>query len=727
MDAQTKRTLAATALCMLLLFGWMKIQSIYNPPPPVAETQSAQDSGSTDTSPPPVVDGQPANGGNAVIGAGAATVTPSGDAISVVGGESTDMITLGDDRQTNPRQSVVNPYKFAVAVSPVGASVDTVHLTDHRSHVAKSRKNPDHAPYELLRPVNDPFGDRVYRSFVTERIWLDEYEKHIDLSRVAWSARKETDAKSESAVFTATIRLANQPLLRLTKTYRITADSPLIDISYDIENLSIKPVKIRLTESGPTGFKKEDQRYDHARAVSAVINGDGRIKLGEHAVRSDVRKTPERERDFTAPEGAHILWSAVSNKYFACIVAPQPEDSAKGKIPQYFTKVYAKSRIDSDEVEPDLTVVQVYSPTRAIEPGENRTLKVEAYCGPKSDRVFDALPLATDLHFTVAMAPDRSGCTFDIISNGMLWLLAFIHGIVGNYGLSIIFLVIAVRALLHPISKKGQINMMRMQKNMSRIKPKIESIQEQYKNDKQKLNEETMKLYREEGINPAGQMMGCLPMFLQMPIWVALYTTLNTNVDLRHAPFFGYIRDLSAPDALIHFSGEFHIPLISSMMGGAITSFNLLPIIMTLLMYGQQKLTQKLTKPDKPPEPKKDKDGNPLPDQMAQQQKIMNFMMIFMGFIFYNMPSGLCLYILCSSFIGMCEQWYIRKHVKEREIRGDFDKPAQAAGVENGKPKGGGWLQRKFAEMQKIAEEQRIAQNQGRGANPGAKRKKNRF
>jgi YidC/Oxa1 family membrane protein insertase len=260
--------------------------------------------------------------------------------------------------------------------------------------------------------------------------------------------------------------------------------------------------------------------------------------------------------------------------------------------------------------------------------------------------------------------------------------------------------------------------MMKMQKGMAALKPKLEALQQQFKNDKQKLNEETMKLYREEGINPAGQMLGCLPMFLQMPVWVALWTTLNTNIDMRHEPFFGWIRDLSAPDALIPFSSTYHIPLLGSMMG-PIHAFNLLPIIMTITMYAQQKIMQKMTQPAVPQTPKYDEQGRVIPDPMVQQQKIMNFMMIFFGFIFYNFPSGLNLYILTSNMLGMAEQIYIKKQLKRRDERGDFD--LKPAGPQT--PRKPSFFQR----MQERAEEMRKLQAERPQSMEPKKRKKSRF
>jgi len=719
MDAQTKRTLAATALCLLLLFGWIKLQQVYNPPavePPVDKLASGTESASTPTV---ASSTQPA-------ATGAAPAAPTAvEGLDFVGGESRETIVLGDDRQDNKREAFDNPYKFGVTISPVGASVEALNLSEQRSHVAKDRKNPDHAPYKLLEPVKNPFNDERYQSFATENLRLVDAKKEWNLKDAVWTLDKSTGLTSESATLTVSVREGGKDVARLTKTYVVEKNSPHLKIAYEIENLFDRPQRVRLTEGGPVGFHREDLRYDSVRAIGAVVDEEGRVKIGDQITRAEVYKLTDQRRPFVAEPTDHFLWTSVSNKYFTCLVAPRPERQDKSAYPKYLEQLYARTGIADPVIESDLTVVQVYSTGDPLPPGGKVTLQVNAYCGPKSDTVFKQIPEAVAGRYELVMAPDRSGCTFDVINTAMLWLLRVIHGVVRNYGVAIIILVIIVRALLHPISKKGQINMMRMQKNMSRIKPKVESLQEQYKGDKQKLNEETMKLYREEKVNPATSMLGCLPLFLQMPIWVALYTTLNTNVDLRHAPFFGYIRDLSSPDTLISFGSSFQIPLISFLMGGPIEALNVLPIIMTLIMYGQQKLTQKLTRPDKPPEPKLDKEGRPLPDTLAQQQKMMNVMMIFMGFIFYNMPSGLCLYILCSSLLGMGEQWYIRKHIKEKEARGDFS-PASKKEGGNGSAAKTGWLNRKLEHWQKLADEQRIARSKN-PMSPKPKKKKSRF
>ena len=270
--------------------------------------------------------------------------------------------------------------------------------------------------------------------------------------------------------------------------------------------------------------------------------------------------------------------------------------------------------------------------------------------------------------------------------------LNLLEKVVVNYGVAIVILVLIVRTILHPITKKGQVNMMRMQQAMGSLQPKMEELKKRYANDKTKLNSETMKLYQEAGVNPATQMISsCLPMFLQMPIWIALYTSLNYNIDMRHEPFMLWIQDLTAPDGMITFSKCYTVPLVGAMIG-PVCSFNLLPILVSLFMFLQQKLM---------PKPKPTQSG-PQSEQAAQMQKIMPYMTIFFGLLFYNMPSGLNLYIWTSSFFGMIEQWRIRKHLDDLKNTPP-EKPKDTGGGIPAKPK----TPRKpsfFARLQKAAD-----------------------
>ena len=730
MDSQAKRTVFATVLCLLILVVWFKVQAVLYPPPPQdqpttapAETALAattQESGEPQT---PTVASSPS----------IEQPTAADDQLSVPDVHASDTqsmetVTLGDDHQDNGQAGFTNPYEFAVVVTPRGAGVETITLSRHRNTV-KSKKTPEYDPYELLREIQDPEADQGYPSFVTERIRFGvpkrkETYKTVDLANVNWSLVKTTDSDGETATLRTVIQKGTTGLLAIKKAYRLEKGSHHLGISLTLQNLSDQPYEVNVTQRGPIGIKKEDYRYEYRKIATALVDDQAATSLGSSKTRDNIFKADETGR-MLSPGEKHTLWSALCNKYFTCIVTPEPldgEQQADGpSYAKYLSEVSGAFNLDDPEAKDDLTFNLTLHPPDFIQPGQHVTMNFDAFCGPKSEALFESLPKAVSRDYHIIRSTDTRWCTFEWLTTVMLWLLTKAYGLVGNYGIAIIILVIIVRLVLHPITKRGQVNMMKMQKGMAQLKPKLEAIQKQYKNDKQKLQEEQMKLYREEGINPAGQFLGCLPMALQMPVWVALWTTLNTNVDMRHMPFFWWINDLSAPDALIPFSGEYHIPLIGVMMG-PIAAFNLLPIIMTITMYAQQKITQKLTKPVTPAQPKMDKDGRPMPDQMAQQQKIMSFMMIFFGFIFYNFPSGLNLYILSSNILGMVEQLRIKKHIREQDERGEFEvkkKKTERSG--NGKPS---LFRRHIEQLQKKAEQARLAQpNQPKG-NPTKKHKK---
>jgi YidC/Oxa1 family membrane protein insertase len=254
----------------------------------------------------------------------------------------------------------------------------------------------------------------------------------------------------------------------------------------------------------------------------------------------------------------------------------------------------------------------------------------------------------------------------------MMWLLDQLSwAALGNYGVAIIILVLLVRLVLHPLTKKSQISMMRMQK----LAPQMQKLKEKYADDKNTLNKEMMKLYKEQGASP---LLGCLPMLLQMPILVALFRGLNSIVELRHAAFLPvWITDLAAPDALFTFGKE--LPLIGS-------AFNLLPILLTVAMFVQQKFTPQSAQAAASPE-------------QAQQQKMMKFMLPAMMLVFfYKAASGLNLYFMTSTFAGVLDGYFVRKHIREKEaaeaaLQTTIKVPGKAArSARPKKPKGPFWV-----------------------------------
>ena len=251
----------------------------------------------------------------------------------------------------------------------------------------------------------------------------------------------------------------------------------------------------------------------------------------------------------------------------------------------------------------------------------NGRLSAEAYWGPK---VYDDLAtLPYGLEKSVELGP------FGFLSRPLLYGLRWIHeNVVSNWGWAIILMTVAIRLVLFPLNHKSVVSMQKMQE----VNPKIQAIRQKYRSklkDKQgrpnpeaqrKMNEEIMALYKQEGVNPAG---GCLPLLLQIPVLFAFYSLLSTAIELRYAPWIGWIHDLSAPDPLL-----------------------ILPIVMGASQFLQQKLTPTA--------------GDPM------QRRIMMLLPIFFTILFLGFPSGLVLYWLTNNLLGIAQQ-VVYKRMKDKK------------------------------------------------------------
>jgi len=218
------------------------------------------------------------------------------------------------------------------------------------------------------------------------------------------------------------------------------------------------------------------------------------------------------------------------------------------------------------------------------------------------------------------------------------WLMEFFYRLIPNYGVVILIISLVIKIATYPLTNKSYGSMKRMQM----IQPKIQELQQKYKNNKEVLQQKTMELYKEEKVNPMG---GCFPMLLQLPLLYGLFIVFRTAIEFRGAPFMLWMKDLSAPDALFNFG--FNIPLLGS-------EFNVLPILMTVLMVVQQKMSGS---------------GAAANPQQAQQQKMMLWLMpAMMFFLFYQFPSGLVLYYLIFNLLTILQQ----KFVINKQVERDF-------------------------------------------------------
>lgn len=681
-------------LAMLLIFMLWVLAVRYLAPPPAATPQPQSVAHDESTAPPSTqtTSTAPSQPGSSMTAA--PTTTSAGETFTAVGGPAEEIV-LGD---ANAEGKEKRPYPMELRLTTRGAAVVETLLSDYDQEVRK--KKAARKPYRLIRPVTDAPNNKTYYAMATESVTIIKDQATgesvtVNLADVDWRLMQH---EAHFAAFVVDILRAGEPLLRVTKTYELPKqprqeelkglESGRHDVKLTLafENLTKSVVVVGAKQLGPTGLSQEMLRTDD-RHVYAAYRDDPGVDL-ERKTRSDVAKQTiswDVDRD-----GQRMLWTAVDNQYFAGVVGPG------GEAPQGFSdliaRVEATKLAHHDSLDPVSDVApRIILAAQHLAPGEGLAVPFDIYLGPKSRPLFTAKTLNPEYErrgYVTLIEKNYASCTFAWLANLMIAMLTFFGWLFGNYGVAILVLVLIVRTILHPLTVKQQLNMTKMQRQMATLQPKMEEVKKKYANDKAKQQEEMMKLYRDGGINPAGQILTCLPMLIQMPIWVALWTALSSSIEMRHAPFIFWIRDLTAPDAVYTFSEPFTIPLLSAMIG-PIHSLNLLPILLSITMYAQQKLMPKAHKAEK--------QKSQTTDQLAQQQKIMSFMLVFFGVLFYNAPSGLNLYIMASNIFGMLEQWRVRKHIKEEEAKGKFEP----------KPKKSGLFSKWAARLEKLAEEAR--------------------
>ncbi|NBC10832.1 MAG: membrane protein insertase YidC, partial [Planctomycetes bacterium] len=521
----------------------------------------------------------------------------------------------------------------------------------------------------------------------------------------------------------------------VVRTFRLIKGSYDLRLEQRVHNRSGRPLEIALLQTAQGDMIQDPAAYlgDRREYVTGYFDPeyDNKLRIyteGSHINRGSLASDP---RIWPNPElgGAdryQLAWIAAENRYFAVVSHPAvPADLTEtAQVPPLtdtFGSIGVQVRERANAGRDNKAVTLTMASQRRVAPGEAADLSLGIYAGPRKKQVLADPPYAA-LHLDHLVRYNIGGmcswCTFQWLAKGLLGFMKLIHAATFDWGIAIIVLVMCVRLLLHPITKRAQVNMMKMGKQMAALQPEVEKIKKKYKDDQQKLNAEMMKLYREKGVNPAG-FLGCAPMLLQTPIWIALYAMLYFAIELRHeAAFYGlfqaisgghwhFLQDLSVSDNFIRFIDPnepgITIPFISGFLG-QVRALNILPLMMAVVFFINQKFTT-------PP---------PANEQQAQQQKIMKFMVLLFPIFLYNAPSGLTLYIFTSTLFGILDGYLVRKHIKEQEEAGTlFDKKPR---------KPGGFMDRMSKAMEQkqieLQQKQREAQKGGGGASRSPKKRK---
>ncbi|MFA7504209.1 MAG: membrane protein insertase YidC [Burkholderiaceae bacterium] len=560
MQTQTQRTILWIVFSMSLLFlwdGWQrhngKASLLGGPPPATQQAGQAGQGGDGDEDA-----SIPQAGTDAAVPTAQARTTPSvqlpaADAEAVARGELFD---FGND-------------VLAMRISSSGGVIVHAELLEHKETDDRSRN------VVLLK--QSPDGFYVAQDGLIGAPQGSSYPTH----RSPFSLIGETSLGGGSKRLSLA---AESGGLRLVRHYDIEPGSYVIHVREEITNTGSEAASPTIyrqitrdgnpapggtmfysTFTGPVVYTEADK----FQKVSFEDIGSGKAKF-----------TPR------ADDG----WVGVIQHYFASAWVPPPDEPRE----------YYSARVGEN-----LYSIGIKTPLGTIEPGATTSSEAMFYVGPQDQQVLEKL--APGLELTV----DYGWLT--ILAKPIHWLLTFLHGFVGNWGWSIVALTVVIKTIFFPLQAASFKSMARMKA----VAPRLQAMRERYGDDRAKMNQAMMELYKQEKINPLG---GCLPILVQIPVFIALYWVLLASVEMRNAPWFGWIQDLASPDP-----------------------FFILPVIMAVSMYVQTKL-------------------NPTPPD-PMQARMMTIMPIVFSVMFFFFPAGLVLYWLVNNIYSIAQQWVITRKI----------------------------------------------------------------
>ena len=475
-----------------------------------------------------------------------------------------------------PRVLRVESPLYSIAINERGAVFQSYVLKKYREELASD------APYKEL----------VHSAASQDMLGLSLAGQSIPgLDQAVYTALETSDQLDVlEGQKQLTFRWVSDSGVQVEKRFSFKPDSYLIQMVVDIRNGSNQAIIDKLVLGMKNDSTSEKAGYSFS-GPSAMI--DNKLEQIKEKKIKDQSEYPGK-----------IKWLAIVDRYFM-----------KGIMPKETTAGKMKLSLDDNGV----LGCRFIGPEQTIQPGTQKALEYEIFFGPKSMAVLKEV--GHDLNRALDFG------MFDFIAKPLLWFMNFIYSLIPNYGIAIIVLTILTKIVLWPLGSKSYKSM----SEMKRLQPLMAEIREKYKHDKKQMNQEIMSLYRTYKINPMG---GCLPMILQIPVFFALYRMLYQAIELRHAPFFLWINDLSAPDRLFNFG--FSIPFMQPPYG--------IPVL-TVIMGATMLLQQKMSPPP----------GDPT------QAKMMMLMPIVFTVIFINFSSGLVLYWLINNVLSIGQQFYIQK------------------------------------------------------------------
>ncbi|HYS04240.1 MAG TPA: membrane protein insertase YidC [Candidatus Dormibacteraeota bacterium] len=584
MDRNTVLAIVLSAAVLLLWMALFPQQPPHpTPEPPGAAQPASTDKTGTSSTPPPGASRTPGPGDS----------TPSLSALGGVAGPPAAVPDVPPGKRLEAaaeEEIAIDTPLVAIHLTNRGARVTSWQLKkylDDAGHplelVSRAGRSLDHLPLQFL--LDDPDAtDRLKKALfrVSRREGQEDGHDFTEIA-LAWS-----DGQGLAA----------------TKTLRVRRDSYLADLKFAAE-AGGKGIEPTLVWGAGFGAHNGQESGRYADTSWGVFDSPG-LKSPQKRPQASLKPgQPWLE------EGA-VAWAGVEDKYFAAVFVPPGPEPRRGSAR------FELLRLVEDGVE------QFHLSMAIGVPGDS---EMRLFVGPKDYDILKGLGIGLDRLLDFGF--------FGVVALPLFYAMKVLQRYIGNYGWAIVLLTVVFRVLFFPLLYRGQIKMRVMQEKMKRVQPKVKAMRERYhrlekkeaergnvgarQKLRQEMNEELMKLYKEEDINPLGSMSGCLPLLLQLPILYAFYTILSISIELRHAPFMLWIKDLSQKDP-----------------------YYVTPIIMGATQLVQQVMT-----------------SSSIPD--PAQRRMMYLMPIMFTYIFLNFPSGLVLYWLVNNLLGIAQQYLINR------------------------------------------------------------------
>ena len=492
---------------------------------------------------------------------------------------------------------------FEITFDPVGASISSLMMKEHADAYGNH--------VDII--FNGEDGNNAFLMY-----WGDDLSNPI-MDTFSYVV------EGTKVIFTNSYKTSSGQSFTIVKTYEFKDDEYLFAVNVDIvggegfTGLNSEGYAYTLAyepQVGPSFTQMKNNNYDYRRVYVDAYNNKGKLKKSMVKFSNGVYTTTSQ-----------MQWMSVTGKYFAVVAYP-----ADNTLAYKYTALQGSTD----------TVVQtdsIYVSRPAT--GESTSDTIYFYAGPQLKKYlgsyYSGMDNAWGLRNTNLDAVMDGGSILGWLENILKWLLNLLYKVIPNYGVGIILVTVIIKIVFWPLTKKGTESTAKM----SALQPRMKEIQEKYKDNPQKMNQETAALYKEAGVSPLG---GCLPMLIQFPILIAMYGLLNKHFELRGAMFIpGWIPDLSVPETIATLG--FNIPLLGN-------EIHLLPILYTISMIFSMKYTQSSQ------------------NQNASQGKGMMWFMtygmpILFFFILYSAPSGLLLYWSSQNLLSMIQQFYTNHKLKK--------------------------------------------------------------